>query len=234
MKSKLITTMMTVLFLAFAVIAPPLLSVPIVSASTLKVTVEEWCSDYPSFIYDIYSKANVPIEYIPLDYQNMPSKYLPYNPLDYLMWVGYIKGDISAMVYAFIDPHGWEQNKINHAHVLHWEQDQIWVFDDDRDGVFDDGWVTIWVKGVLGKDIPCGSFVCESATWEGMVTHASPDKTNYIGCKVGGKGTATWVTGDPSYELGCPWFYDNTDPPEPIPAWGYAEGTGHMSGSLNK
>ena len=180
MKSKLIATMMTALFLTFAVLTPPLLlSVPTVSASTLKVTVWEW-----------FSKLN------PIPPRGYPVP--PGQSAKEVMTVGRIEGDILAWSYVWSTPETGTLGpnlKPEPSATFHWHQDFLWVFDDD-------GWVIGWYDGVWApnKESKDTAFNRGSITFKGRITDASsvkdypllPDKTSYIGCEIGsGNGIVT-------------------------------------------
>jgi len=192
-KSKLIATMMTALFLTFAVLTPPLLlSVPTVSASTLKVTVWEW-----------FSKLN------PIPPRGYPVP--PGQSAKEVMTVGRIEGDILAWSYVWSTPETGTLGpnlKPEPSATFHWHQDFLWVFDDG-------GWVIGWYDGVWPPNT-------DSVTWEGRITDASPDKRNYIGYKISGKGITIWWPETPPYTP--PWGKWG------VSTWGYAEGTMSISG----
>jgi len=201
MKSKVIATMMTALFLTFAIIAPPLFSVPTVSASTLKLTFWEWGVDF--------SNLDLP-----------PFVFPPFDPFtaagDALLCIGRIEGGISATMWVWSTPLTGIPPQ---SAVFHWHQDFLWVFDNG-------GWVTGWYDGVWPPNTM-------RMTFQGRITGASNDKTNYIGCKI---------------TSGKCYFVDT--PPSPLLEWRsidywllgewgaytfwYVQGTGSLSGSLNK
>jgi len=83
MKTKLITTIMTTLFLTFAVVALPLVSVPAVSATTLK--------------FD---------EVISIDDWGVPG---PLHPETTMYWKGTISGAITGTCYFW---EHWEENYV--------------------------------------------------------------------------------------------------------------------------
>lgn len=177
MKRKVITTSM-IMLLTFAVVVP-LVSVPTVSARTLKF--KEIIKVY--FGYPNPDTAD-------------PSKMYPGIPIpdgqsaDWVSWSGPLTGDITAMSFfwgtakGFVTPGNKDWFK-----VAHFYEDFLIVFNDN-------GWIIGWDQGIW-------TFSTLKYRADGLIIRASPDKQNYVGCKFYEEGIVTfWPNGENVEPLG--------------------------------
>ena len=149
-----------------ALMAPALVSVPPVSAKTLKFN----------------EILNPPYWTYPDDYSpGMPGIQPQDRPSD---WVGKLTGDISAKCYFWETDKNFVTGAGVNGKVEHFFEDLLIVFPDG-------GWLVGHEKqGIFTfKD-----FKYDSAKYhaEGPITSASPDKQNFIGCKFFEEGIVTF------------------------------------------